>query len=89
MGDTMATDASVKPALLSRTDELADGGTDPPVWLAELIGAVHGGDIGEGSGSASARWRCQFYLSKAPCWSTPTPLTGARRSEEVVQDFGR
>lgn len=53
MGDTMATDASVKPALLSRTDELADGGTDPPVWLAELIGAVHVGDIGEGSGSVS------------------------------------
>lgn len=32
MGDTMATDASVKHALLSRIDELADGGTNPPLW---------------------------------------------------------
>lgn len=42
------------PALLSRIDELANGGTNP-VWLADLIGTVHVGDIGEGSGSASAR----------------------------------
>lgn len=55
MGDTMATDASVKPALLSRIDELANGGTNPPVWLADLTGTVHVGDIGEGSGYASAR----------------------------------
>lgn len=32
MGDAMATDDSVKRALLSRRDELADGGTNPPPW---------------------------------------------------------
>lgn len=37
MGETTGTDASVEPTLLSRRDELANGGTNPSVCLADLI----------------------------------------------------
>lgn len=59
----MATDASVKHALLSRIDEPDDCGTNPLAWrgagFVDLIGTVHVRNIGKGSASASACTRFQ------------------------------